>query len=95
VSNDPFPGWVETQFTGADGQVWQMFDKPPVFEHPGGTPLTAPTTYPVEVEMPVTVVSRRDGENGRVAVVTLPWGLDYELAEETFEVLEADLRNDT
>lgn len=92
VSDDPQPGWVETQFRDADGEVWQMFDKPSVFEQPGGVSLTASTDYPVEVEMPVTVLSTRDSEVGNV-VVSLPWGLDYELRGDTFQVLEADLRH--
>ncbi len=85
---------METQFHGADGQVWQLFDKSSVFERPGGPALTPSTQYPVEVEMPVTVHSTRKSELGRVAVVSLPWGLDYDLAQETFEVLAADLRDD-
>lgn len=94
VSDDPQPGWVETQFRGADGEVWQMFDKPSIFERPDGPALTVSTEYPVEVEMPVTVHSKRASAAGRVALISLPWGLDHELGDDTFEVLEADLHED-
>ncbi len=94
VSDDPQPGWVETQFRSADGQVWQTFDKPSVFERPDGPALTSSTPYPVEVAMPVTVQATRRGESSDVVVVSLPCGLDYDLAQDSFEVLAADLRDD-
>ncbi len=31
---------------------------------------------------------------GRVAVVSLPWGLDYDLAHDSFEVVKTDLCGD-
>lgn len=87
VSSDPQPGWVETQFRGADGEVWQMFDKPSIFQGPDGPELIASTRCPVEIEMLVTVHATKDSEFGPVAVamavVSRPWGLDYEFAQDT------------
>lgn len=93
VRDEPNPGWVEVQFTDAHGEVWHFFDKPPIFERADGAPLTRATSYPVDIEMPVTVSETRESDLGVVAVIALPWGLDYDLAQDAFEVLPDRLRN--
>jgi hypothetical protein len=36
-----------------------MFDKPSIFERAGGPSLTPSSPYPVEIQMPVAVLSTR------------------------------------
>lgn len=94
VGDEPQPGWVEAQFTDAAGETWTFFDKPPIFEPPGTMPLTASTAYPVEIAMPVLIHSSRPTDAGRVVTISLPWGVDYDSAQDRFEVYSHDLVDD-
>jgi hypothetical protein len=71
-----------------------VFDKPPIFESPGDAPLRRSTSYPVEIEMPVTVIDIRKSDHGTVATISLPWGPFYESAQDTFEVLSDHVVSD-
>jgi hypothetical protein len=89
--DDPQPGWVEARFTDAHGEAWLFFDKWPIFSI---EPLSRSSEYPVEVVLPVEVIERRASEAGEVAVIRLPWGLDYDTAQDSFEVMAAHLVDD-
>ena len=91
VDDEPQPGWVEATFTDAHGETWHFFDKSPILEAPGSPVLTREQSYPVVVVLPVEVIEERASDVGRVAIIRLPWGLDYELAKDTFEVAASDL----
>ena len=53
VSDDQ-PGWVEVELTDADGAVWSIVDKEPLF---GDTSLTSRATYPRPLLLACDIVS--------------------------------------
>lgn len=71
VSDDPVPGWVEVEFTDANGARRLLADKPPIF---GGPDLRPDTPYPVDVLVACEILDPAD-EDGRVFITTeRPWG---------------------
>jgi hypothetical protein len=68
VDDEPWPGWVEVQFTDAAGRRWPLFDKAPIFAAMGE--FGPDTSYPVEVTVACTV-AEGDGLAGDDEVVTV------------------------
>jgi hypothetical protein len=92
VSDEPQPGWVEIHLVDADGAVWSLFDKPPVFG--ADDRLTPDATYPVEVELDCEIVSRQVDANGPDLVITStrrPWGVETETGRDEFQVAPSQL----
>jgi hypothetical protein len=88
VSDEPFPGWVEVTFTDADGHVWSVFDKPPVFANTDN--LTRDSPFPVPVELDCEILSI---DQTLVTISTLtPWGVSTADGRSTFTVLAEQLR---
>src|SRR5688500_18444538 len=87
VSDEPQPGWVEVQLTDADGVVWSLFDKPPVFD--AHDLLTPDAAYPLEGEMDCESLSRAADASGRELVTIStqrPWGVETETGRDLFRV---------
>jgi hypothetical protein len=73
VSDQPWPGWVEVQFTDADGHRWSVVDKPAVFD--AGQRLIPHTAYPIQIGLACQAVhqaTRPDGD--QVVMVELLHG---------------------
>jgi hypothetical protein len=90
VSDEPFPGWIEVNFTDADGHLWRLFDKPPIFT---SADLTKNTPYPIDVELACTILStsrRQDLELITISTLT-PWSVTTEDDHSEFTVLPSQL----
>ena len=92
VSDEPQPGWVEVQLIDADGAVWSLFDKPPVFD--ADDRLTPDAAYPLEVELDCEIVCRQADASGRdlITISTQrPWSVETETGRDQFRVALSQL----
>jgi hypothetical protein len=86
VSDDE-PGWVEVQLTDADGAVWIMVDKEPVF---GDESLTSDADYPRPLLLACDVVS---APSAGVAEVALRHGVESSEGASRFVVPSASVHD--
>ncbi|WP_030472912.1 hypothetical protein [Lentzea aerocolonigenes] len=92
MSDEPQPGWVEVHLVDADGAVWSLFDKPPIFD--ADDRLTPDAAYPVDVELDCEIVSRQVDASGRdlVTISTRrPRGVETETGRDEFHVAPSQL----
>jgi hypothetical protein len=82
VSDDPFPGWIEVTFTDAEGHLWRIFDKPPIFGSTADLDRDSPLPVAVELDCEILAV---DGDV--VTISTLkPWDVATEDGRSEFAV---------
>ncbi|MEV8375281.1 hypothetical protein AB0P21_21280 [Kribbella sp. NPDC056861] len=87
VSDEPFPGWIEVTFTDADGQLWSVFDKPPVFD--SSVELMRDAPFPVAAELTCEVLTV---DQDLVTISTLtPWGVSTDDGRSEFTVFASQL----
>lgn len=88
VSDDPIPGWLEVTFTDAAGQLWRVFDKPPVFG--SSVELNRDSPFPVAVELDCEILTV---DRDVVTISTLtPWGVSTEEGRSEFAVFSRQLK---
>ncbi|MCF2533191.1 hypothetical protein [Yinghuangia soli] len=74
MDDEPFPGWVEVQFTDAAGRRWAVFDKPPIFR--AAADLGPDSSYPVAASIACVVCEGSESpDGGTVTVSTSPHGV--------------------
>src|ERR1700677_1887837 len=76
VADEPQPGLVEAQLTDADGRVWSLIDKEPIFCR---DPVSRETVFPVPAVIRCRVLARKIRPDGQ-EIVTIdtanPDGVD-------------------
>jgi hypothetical protein len=86
VSDDPFPGWLEVAFTDADGHLWKVFDKPPVFGSSVELKRDAPFPVAVELDCEILTVDWRSDQDVVTISTLTPWGVSTEDGRSAFTV---------
>ncbi|MFF1820843.1 hypothetical protein ACFVWG_26290 [Kribbella sp. NPDC058245] len=92
MSDEPIPGWVEVTFTDADGHVWSVFDKPPVFANMDDLTRDSPFPVAVELDCEILSVDRRPDQTLVTISTITPWGVSADDGRSTFTVLAEQLR---
>jgi hypothetical protein len=77
-ANVEWPGWVRVRLVDADGRVWFLVDKVPVF----GLDLGPGAPLPVAVRLACAIV----GEDGDCVLVVPPWSVEAEDGTTQFRV---------
>ena len=77
-------------FTDADGHLWRVFDKPPVFGC--SVELDRDSTFPVAVELDCEILAV-DGDVVTISTLT-PWGGSTEDGRSEFAVFARQLIED-
>jgi hypothetical protein len=86
VSDDQ-PGFVECEFTDANGRQWRFVEKAPVVS---SEQLTGKTAYPRPGVIAVEVKERRTDSAGREVILvdtSRHWGVESVEGETIFEVM--------
>lgn len=89
--DDSFPGFVECEFTDANGRIHRIIEKAPVVS---AQTLCAESTFPQlgEIECEVGENGRDDAERSLVTVSTArPWGISSTEGQTSFVLLASDI----